>query len=104
MGHTLLNGPIAALAPAPDGKGYWLVGADGGIFAFGGARYSGNGRWVVPAYPKNLFTPPPGPTVAVIAAPGTSQGYWTLNSTGRVTNHGAASGHAGSSNLALSTQ
>ena len=95
---------MLGIAATPDGKGYWLVGSDGGIFAFGDARYSGNGRWIVPAYPRNLFTPAPGPIVDVVAAPGTQQGYWTLNDTGRVTNHGAASGRAGDSNLALSTQ
>ena len=30
------------LAPTADGKGYWLVGSDGGIFAFGDARFHGS--------------------------------------------------------------
>ncbi|MHB8594026.1 MAG: hypothetical protein ACYDB3_06775, partial [Acidimicrobiales bacterium] len=32
-----LAAPIVAMAPTPDAKGYWLVGADGGVFAFGDA-------------------------------------------------------------------
>ena len=34
---TTLNAPIVGIAATPDGRGYWLVGADGGVFAFGDA-------------------------------------------------------------------
>ena len=34
--------PIVGMARTPDGLGYWLVGADGGIFAFGDARFHGS--------------------------------------------------------------
>ena len=27
------------MAPTPDGKGYWLVATDGGIFSFGDANF-----------------------------------------------------------------
>ncbi len=104
MGGVKLQGSVAGIASTPDGRGYWLVGADGGIFSFGGAQYAGNGRWSAPPYPKNLFTAAPGPTVEIVAAPGSRPGYWTLTDTGRVTNHGAASGSAGDNNLALNTQ
>jgi hypothetical protein len=30
------------MASTPDGKGYWLVADDGGIFSFGDARFSGS--------------------------------------------------------------
>jgi hypothetical protein len=30
------------MAAAPDGLGYWLVASDGGIFAFGSARFFGS--------------------------------------------------------------
>lgn len=33
---------VIGIARTPDGKGYWLVGADGGVFAFGDAPYDGN--------------------------------------------------------------
>jgi hypothetical protein len=39
-GH--LNSPIVAMAGTPDGKGYWNVAADGGIFSFGDAGYHGS--------------------------------------------------------------
>ena len=30
------------MAATPDGKGYWLVAKDGGIFAFGDAHFYGS--------------------------------------------------------------
>jgi hypothetical protein len=30
------------IAPTPDGKGYWEVAADGGVFAFGDAKFDGS--------------------------------------------------------------
>lgn len=38
-----LNAPVVGIAPTPDGGGYWLVAADGGVFTFGDARFSGSG-------------------------------------------------------------
>jgi hypothetical protein len=104
MGGTKLVGRIVGMAATPDGRGYWQVGADGGIFAFGDAHFLGTARWVTPAYPYSLFTLTPGPAVDVVAAPGSRQGYWVVGDTGRVTNRGAAVGHAGDSGLALLTQ
>jgi len=34
--------PIVGIAAAPSGQGYWLVGADGGVFAFGHASFLGS--------------------------------------------------------------
>lgn len=33
--------PIVAFAPTPSGGGYWIVTADGAVFAFGDAQYAG---------------------------------------------------------------
>ena len=38
-----LNAPVVGLSRTPDGKGYWLVAADGGVFAFGDALFTGAG-------------------------------------------------------------
>ncbi|MHB8345539.1 MAG: hypothetical protein ACYDED_15080, partial [Ferrimicrobium sp.] len=37
-----LNASIVGMVPTPDGKGYWLVAKDGGVFNFGDAGYYGN--------------------------------------------------------------
>ena len=37
-----LNAPIVGMASTADGRGYWLVGSDGGVFAFGDARFKGS--------------------------------------------------------------
>ena len=39
---TTLNKPIVGMAATPDGKGYWLVASDGGIFAYGDAAFYGS--------------------------------------------------------------
>ena len=41
-GGTPLNQPIVGMAATPDGKGYWLVASDGGIFALGDAGFFGS--------------------------------------------------------------
>jgi hypothetical protein len=42
MGGVKLNQPVVGLGGTPDGGGYWMVGADGGIFALGDAPYQGS--------------------------------------------------------------
>jgi len=42
MGGKTLNAPVVSIALTPDGKGYWLVAADGGVFAFGDAPFEGS--------------------------------------------------------------
>ena len=55
------------MAPTADGGGYWLVGADGGIFAFGDASFHGS----TGGQPLNapIVGWPPRPTV-------TGTGWW----------------------------
>ena len=47
-----LSSPIVGFAPTSSGKGYWLVGTDGGIFAFGDARFHGMPQ---PAVKQQVF-------------------------------------------------
>ena len=37
-----LNEPIVGIAVTPDNQGYWMVASDGGVFAFGDAKYYGS--------------------------------------------------------------
>jgi len=42
MAGKPLNKPVVAMASTPDGHGYWLVAADGGVFSFGDATFYGS--------------------------------------------------------------
>lgn len=35
------KGELFAFVPTPTGKGYWMIGSDGAVFAFGDAVYVG---------------------------------------------------------------
>src|SRR3984893_16411296 len=37
-----LSSVITGMAATPDGEGYWLVGTDGGVFAYGDAPFEGS--------------------------------------------------------------
>lgn len=65
-----VNDIVEVVAYAPGG-GYWLVGADGGVFAFGAARW-----WGTAALTSNRRS------VVAITPTADSQGYWTVTSTG----------------------
>jgi hypothetical protein len=42
LGSTSLQAAVVGIATTPDGAGYWLVAADGGVFAFGDAGFHGS--------------------------------------------------------------
>jgi len=42
MAGSVLNKPVAGIAANPDGEGYWLAAADGGVFSFGTAPFEGS--------------------------------------------------------------
>ena len=66
--------PIVGMAPSTDGRGYLVVAADGGVFAFGDARFAGSCPGIGGCA---------GSGVAVIPD-GTGLGYWLVTSTGNV--------------------
>jgi hypothetical protein len=65
------------MANGPGGNGYWLVAADGGIFAYGSAQFFGS------AGSLHLNKP----VVGMAAAPD-SQGYWLVASDGGIFTYG----------------
>ena len=62
-----LNQPVLGMATTPNGKGYWLVAGDGGIFSFGDAKFFGS----TGAMQLNQ------PIVGMAATP-SGKGYWLV--------------------------
>jgi hypothetical protein len=67
------------MAATPDGKGYWLVAKDGGIFSFGDAQF----------YGSMGATPPNAPMVGIATTPD-GKGYWLAGEDGGVFSFGSA--------------
>lgn len=70
-GH--LNAPVVGIAGTGYSQGYWLVGADGGVFAFDGAGFFGSAATV------HLNAP-----IVGIASTPDGQGYYLVASDGGV--------------------
>jgi hypothetical protein len=71
--------PVVGMAPAPGDGGYWLVAADGGIFAFGAATFHGSAAGTAG-----------GNGVVGMAATPSGGGYLVTTAAGRVTAFGDA--------------
>ena len=77
--HDHLHAPIVAITATPDGRGYWLVGRDGGVFTFGDAHYYGSG------IRGGLHAP-----VTAMATTRDGRGYWLVAGDGTVLHYGDA--------------
>ncbi|HVM04125.1 MAG TPA: PQQ-dependent sugar dehydrogenase [Acidimicrobiales bacterium] len=58
-GALRLASPVVAMAATPSGNGYWLVAADGGVFAFGDAVFRGSTGGTRLARPVVAMAPTP---------------------------------------------
>ncbi|HEY5075897.1 MAG TPA: peptidoglycan-binding domain-containing protein, partial [Acidimicrobiia bacterium] len=67
-----LSRPIVAMATTADGKGYWEVASDGGVFSFNAPFYGALAGW-----------PLAQPVVGMTATP-TGLGYWIVTADGSV--------------------
>ena len=87
---THLNAPVVGMAATPDGGGYWLVAADGGVFTYGDAAFQGS------AGSEHLNAP-----VVGMASTSDGGGYWLVAADGGVFTYGDAAfqGSAGSEHL-----
>jgi hypothetical protein len=120
-----LNAPIVGMVPSSDGGGYFMVASDGGVFAFGDARFegscpgiggcsghavavvpdaTGNGYWVVTnsgsvytfGDAANYGAPgPQGSSITSAVATPNGGGYWVLDAAGQVFPFGNAAGMGG---------
>jgi hypothetical protein len=78
-----LNAPIVGMVPSADGGGYFMVAADGGVFAFGDAKFEGSCPSIGGCS---------GAAVAVMPD-ASGDGYWLVTSTGRVYAFGDAASY-----------
>jgi hypothetical protein len=69
-----LNAPIVGMVPSSDGGGYFMVSSDGGVFAFGDARFEGSCPGIGGCS---------GAAVSVVPD-ASGNGYWVMTSTGSV--------------------
>lgn len=78
MNHTSLNAPIVGITTDPNTGGYWLLAADGGVFAFDAPFYGSMGG-------KTLNAP-------IVSMESTSDGYgyWFVAADGGVFSFGDA--------------
>jgi hypothetical protein len=115
-----LNAPIVGVVPSVDDRGYFMVGSDGGVFAFGDSHFegscpgiggcsgaavavapdaSGGGYWLVTAtghiytFGDARYLGAPGPQSSAITSMVRTPdggGYWTLDGDGQVSSYGDA--------------
>ena len=85
-----LNAPIVGMAVTPDIAGYWMVGRDGGVFAYGDAAFYGS--------TGNLHLNQP---VVGMAATPDGNGYWFVAADGGVFAYGDAGFYGSTGNLHL---
>jgi hypothetical protein len=76
--------PVVGMAPTASGKGYWLVAADGGIFAFGDAGFYNSIPGVLGPDTKLAE-----PIVGMVATE-SGKGYWLVAADGGVVGFGDA--------------
>ncbi len=85
-----LNRSIVGTAAIPDGKGYWLVASDGGVFAEGDAGFYGSTGSI------HLNEP-----IVGMAATPDGQGYWLVASDGGIFTYGDAGFYGSSGSIQL---
>jgi hypothetical protein len=86
MGSRTLSSPIVGMSATPDGKGYYLVSANGGVFSFGDAYFLGSEPGQLPA-----------PIVGIVTFPGVNGeggGYWEVGAGGAVYPFGIAKSYS----------
>ena len=88
-GRTSGTAPIVGMAATPDGGGYWLVAADGGIFSFGDAQFYRSAGSIALNQP----------IVGIASTP--DGGYWLVAADGGIFSYGAAQFHGSTGALIL---
>ena len=89
-GFLPLNQPVVSMAVTPDGAGYWMTAADGGVFAYGDAGFYGSTGDLTLNQP-----------IVGMAATPDGKGYWFVAADGGVFAYGDAQFHGSTGNLVL---
>ena len=89
-GYFTLNQPIVSMATTPDGSGYWMTAADGGVFSFGDAHFYGS--------TGNIHLNKP---IVGMAATPDGKGYWLVAADGGVFSFGDAHFYGSTGNIHL---
>ncbi len=87
---ALSNSPIVGVAAQPGAAGYWMVSAEGGVFAFGRAAFHGSLGGVRLAQP-----------IVGMASTPSGNGYWLVASDGGVFAFGDARFHGSTGGVRL---
>ena len=70
-----LNAPIVGMVPSHDGRGYFLVANDGGVFAFGDAKFEGSCPGIGGCFSSGI---------ADVMTDASGNGYWVVSYSGDV--------------------
>jgi hypothetical protein len=81
-----LNAPIVGIVPSYDGRGYFLVANDGGVFAFGDAKFEGSCPGIGECFSSGI---------ADVMTDGSGNGYWVVSYSGDVHAFGDAINYGG---------
>ena len=81
-----LNAPIVGIVPSYDGRGYFLVANDGGVFAFGDAKFEGSCPGIGGCFSSGI---------ADVMTDGSGSGYWVVSYSGDVHAFGDAINYGG---------
>jgi peptidoglycan hydrolase-like protein with peptidoglycan-binding domain len=90
MAGKAMSSPVVGMAATPNGMGYWLVAAKGGVFSYGAARFYGSAGAI------HLNSP-----IVGMAASPDGTGYWLVAKDGGVFAYGSARFHGSAGALHL---
>ncbi len=83
--------PVVTMAATPDGGGYWIVGQDGGVFAYGDASFEGS----LPGIGVHMDD------IVAMAVTPDGRGYWLVGQDGGVYAFGDAGFYGSAATLPL---
>ncbi len=85
-----LSRPVMGMAPTVDGRGYWLVASDGGVFSYGDAQFYGSTGSIELNQPIVGMTQTPD-----------GHGYWLVASDGGIFSYGDAQFYGSTGSIRL---